>query len=104
MVNYRWKSLFSLLIGTFTVVLSLSIMFPASPFMMKDLHIYVEQVAWISLAYALSAAVFEPILGRVGNRKSFGRHQSGALLGMGFRFDFRGVRWGGLNYDLFLSW
>lgn len=27
--------------------------------------------------------------------------KSGALLGMGFRFDFRGVRWGGLNYDLF---
>lgn len=72
--DYRWRGLIALLLGTFSVVLSLSFLFPATPVIMKDFGVGVEAVSWLSLAYALSAGVFEPILGRIGD--IFGRKRN----------------------------
>ncbi len=72
--NYRWRGLFALLLGTFSVVLSLSFLFSATPIIMKDFGVGIEAVSWLSLAYALSAGVFEPILGRIGD--IFGRKRN----------------------------
>lgn len=72
--HYRWRGLSALLLGTFSVVLSLSFLFPATPVIMKDFAVGIEAVSWLSLAYALSAGVFEPIFGRLGD--IFGRKRN----------------------------
>lgn len=78
--NYKWRGLVAMLVGTFTVVLSLSFLFPATPVIMADLGVSIELVAWLSLAYALGAAVFEPMWGRLGDLH--GRKRN-ALIGLG---------------------
>ncbi|MDD5466674.1 MAG: DHA2 family efflux MFS transporter permease subunit [Anaerolineales bacterium] len=65
--NYKWWGLAAMLFGTFTVVLSLSFLFPATPVIMQDFAVPIETVAWLSLAYALGASVFEPMWGRLGD-------------------------------------
>ncbi len=77
--DYRWRRLFALLLGTFSVVLSLSFLFPATPIIMKDFRVSIEAVSWLSLAYALSAGVFEPIFGKLGD--IFGRKKN-VLIGL----------------------
>lgn len=72
--GYRWKGLIALLLGTFSVVLSMSFLFPATPIIMKDLGVGIDLVTWLSLAYALSAGVFEPIFGKLGD--IFGRKRN----------------------------
>ncbi len=79
--NYKWWGLTAMLVGTFTVVLSLSFLFPATPVIMKDFAIPIELVAWLSLAYALGASVFEPMWGRLGDLH--GRKRN-ALIGLAF--------------------
>lgn len=78
--NYKWWGLSAMLAGTFTVVLSLSFLFPATPVIMGDFAVPMETVAWLSLAYALGAAVFEPMWGRLGDL--YGRKRN-ALIGLG---------------------
>ncbi|GAB6274119.1 MAG: hypothetical protein STSR0004_09820 [Peptococcaceae bacterium] len=78
--NYKWRGLAAMLLGTFTVVLSLSFLFPATPVIMRDFGVPIEAVAWLSLAYALGASVFEPMWGRLGDMH--GRRQN-ALIGLG---------------------
>lgn len=63
----RWRGLGAMLIGTFVAVLSLSFLFPATPQIMAHFGATFEAVAWLSLAYALGAAVFEPMWGRLGD-------------------------------------
>lgn len=72
--NYKWWGLMALLIGTFSVALSLSLLFSATPRIMVDLGVDVTQVAWLSIAYALSFTVLQPIWGRLADlhgRKRF---------------------------------
>lgn len=78
--SYRWWALGALLTGTFVVVLSLSFLFPATPVIMRDFNTTIETVAWLSLAYALGASVFEPMFGRLGDLH--GRKRN-ALIGLG---------------------
>lgn len=75
----RWRGLAAMLVGTFAAVLSLSFLFPATPQIMADFGVTIEAVAWLSLAYALGAAVFEPMWGRLGDLT--GRKRN-ALLGL----------------------
>lgn len=79
--GYRWRGLAAMLVGTFSVVLSLTFLFSGTPVIMRDLGISIETVAWLSLAYALGAAVFEPMWGRFGDLH--GRKRN-ALFGLGF--------------------
>ncbi len=51
--------------GTFAVLQSL--VAPALPVIQRDLHTTTTAVAWILTAYLLSASVFTPILGRLGD-------------------------------------
>lgn len=72
--SYRWWALGALLVGTFTVALSLSLLFSATPKIMPDLNASVSDVAWLSIAYALGFSVFQPILGKLADlygRKRF---------------------------------
>ncbi len=62
-----WGGLFALLVGTFAVTLSLSLLFSASPLIMQDFGVTIEAASWLSLAYALGATVFEPMFGRLGD-------------------------------------
>ncbi len=78
--SYKWWGLSAMLVGTFSVVLSLSFLFPATPVIMRDLAVSIETVAWLSLAYALGASVFEPMWGRLGDM--YGRKRN-ALIGLG---------------------
>lgn len=78
-IPYRWWALMALLSGTFVVVLSLSFLFPATPVIMRDFNTSIEMVAWLSLAYALSAGVFEPMFGRLGDL--YGRKRN-AMIGL----------------------
>jgi len=77
--NYKWWGLAAMLVGTFTVVLSLSFLFPATPVIMNDFAVPIETVAWLSLAYALGASIFEPMWGRLGDLH--GRKRN-ALIGL----------------------
>lgn len=77
--NYKWRGLFSLLIGTLSVLLSLSFLFPASPIIMKDFNATLESVSWLTLSYAISASAFAPVLGKAGD--IFGRKKN-VLIGM----------------------
>lgn len=70
----RWIVLGALLVGTFSVALSLSLLFSATPRIMSDLGADISQVAWISVAYALSFTVLQPIFGHLADlygRKRF---------------------------------
>ncbi|MBI4494479.1 MAG: DHA2 family efflux MFS transporter permease subunit [Chloroflexi bacterium] len=70
----RWQQLLALLVGTFSVALSLSLLFSATPRIMADLRADLTQVAWLSIAYALSFTVLQPIWGRLADlygRKRF---------------------------------
>lgn len=78
--SYKWWGLTAMLVGTFSVVLSLSFLFPATPVIMSDLAVSIETVVWLSLAYALGASVFEPMWGRLGDM--YGRKRN-ALIGLG---------------------
>lgn len=77
--NYKWKGLFAILVGTFSVLLSLCFLFPASPIIMKDFNVDIESVSWLTLLYAISSSVFGPILGKTGD--IFGRKKN-VLIGL----------------------
>lgn len=70
----RWVVLGALLVGTFSVSLSLSLLFSATPRIMSDLGADISQVAWVSVAYALGFTVLQPVFGHLADlygRKRF---------------------------------
>lgn len=77
--SYRWWALGALLVGTFTVALSLSLLFSATPKIMPYLNASVSDVAWLSIAYALGFSVFQPILGKLADLKGRKRFFIGGL-------------------------
>jgi len=72
--NYKWHGLFAILIATFSVLLSLSFLFPASPIIMKEFSVDMETVSWLSLSYAISSSIFAPIFGKTAD--IFGRKKN----------------------------
>ena len=60
----RWRGFFVLVAATFTVVLGLSLLFPATPVIMEELGTSLTMVSWLIVGFALSAGVFAPICGR----------------------------------------
>lgn len=65
--NYKWWGLTALLIGTFVVSLGLSLLFPAMPVIMAEFETTINEVAWLSIAYALSFAALQPVMGRLSD-------------------------------------
>lgn len=65
--NYKWWGLTALLVGTFVVSLGLSLLFPAMPVIMADFRATVNQVAWLSIAYAVAFAALQPVMGRLSD-------------------------------------
>ncbi|MEW6233640.1 MAG: DHA2 family efflux MFS transporter permease subunit [Chloroflexota bacterium] len=65
--NYKWWGLTALLIGTFVVSLGLSLLFPAMPVIMADFQATVNDVAWLSIAYAVAFAALQPVMGRLSD-------------------------------------
>jgi predicted MFS family arabinose efflux permease len=58
--------------GTYAVLQSL--VAPALPEIQRDLHTSTTAVAWILTAYLLSASIFTPIVGRLGDM--FGKERT----------------------------
>ena len=67
----RWRGFFVLVAATFTVVMGLSLLFPATPVIMDDLATDLRMVSWLIVGFALSAGVFAPISGSLGD--TYGR-------------------------------
>ena len=64
----RTRPAFILLaVGISTYALLQSLVAPALPLLASDLHTGQDTVTWVMTAYLLAAAVFTPILGRVGD-------------------------------------
>jgi len=85
--NYKWWGLTALLIGTFVVSLGLSLLFPAMPVIMADFRATVNEVAWLSIAYAVAFAALQPAMGRLsdlyGRKRLFVGGMLTFLLGSG---------------------
>lgn len=60
----RWWAMASLALGTFAVALSAGMLLPATPRIMPDLRATITDVAWLSIAYAISFSALQPILGK----------------------------------------
>ncbi|GAA4557349.1 MFS transporter [Planotetraspora kaengkrachanensis] len=56
------------LLAVFSYALLQSLVNPVLPRLQKDLHTTQSQVTWIVTAYLLSASIFTPIMGRLGDR------------------------------------
>ena len=70
----RTRPAFILLaVGISTYALLQSLVAPALPLLASDLHTGQDTVTWVMTAYLLAAAVFTPILGRVGDAGGKGK-------------------------------
>ena len=56
-----------LLLGTIAYALLQSLVSPVLPTIQSDLHTSQNTVTWVLTAFLLSASIFTPILGRVGD-------------------------------------
>ncbi|HVC68544.1 MAG TPA: MFS transporter, partial [Acidimicrobiales bacterium] len=56
-----------LLLGTIAYSLLQSLVSPVLPTIQHDLHTNQNTVTWVLTAFLLSASIFTPILGRVGD-------------------------------------
>src|ERR1035437_4123999 len=64
--NYR-VTFFVLLLGVSAFALLQSLVIPALPTIQASLHTSQNTVTWVVTAYLLSASIFTPIMGRIGD-------------------------------------
>ena len=57
-----------LVLGVLSYALVQALLAPVLPEIQRDLHTSQNLVTWVLTAYLLSASVFTPILGRLGDR------------------------------------
>ena len=74
-----------LLLGVSAYALLQSLVLPVLPTIQHDLHTSQNTVTWVLTAYLLSASIFTPILGRVGDMVGKERMLVVTLLGLGRR-------------------
>lgn len=99
--SYRWWALGALLVGTFTVALSLSLLFSATPKIMPDLRASITDVAWLSIAYALGFSVLQPILGKLADLYGRKRFFIGGLVTFTVGAALASISWDMLSMGLF---
>ncbi|AWK74980.1 MFS transporter [Rhodococcus oxybenzonivorans] len=63
-----WFALYALVVGSFMILLDMTIVAVANPAIMDDLHADISNVIWVTSAYLLSYAVPLLITGRLGDR------------------------------------
>src|SRR3954463_11171749 len=65
--QHYWLTFIVLSLGGMTYALLQSLVAPALPEIQRDLHTSATAVAWVLTAFLLSASIFTPILGRLGD-------------------------------------
>lgn len=63
-----WPALYALVVGSFMIMLDMTVVAVANPAIMDDLHADINKVIWVTSAYLLTYAVPLLVAGRLGDR------------------------------------